>query len=409
MIPRYPLRSKHENVQQGDESNESKHARPNIVKYEVKKPYESTKLPSNKKVAILASEVRGKSKEKIVIKVIRSPSKSKHNIFKNIITPKRSQKKGGRLLKRILTPPRHLQVGCNIKTATPASEQERLVKHSGMRLTLSPNFSNVHQFEIRTSEFEPSEFQIEIPAHDALLVHCKICSVLEDYLEKGGIDFDFSTLMPWGCTSNIENKKQHRGNPPSSSLHSTLPPKRGALPCKGKHPVLSSLENIVDDIIVEGFFREYNKGCGKEDELGRVEACVFSSYKLRRFIVCYRASSDLQDRPIQGAQNKNSDSNDSHEEKHVPTDFNAKFSMSYHINLETSVFTLLKRLSSLKPFCDVVMTGHSFGATLATIAGINYARRHPEVRLSCHLFGCPRVGGNRLRNEVHCLPNLNVR
>ena len=102
------------------------------------------------------------------------------------------------------------------------------MKQSGMRLTLSPNFSNVRQLEIRTSEFEPSEFQIEIPAHDTVLVHCKICSVLEDYLEKGGIDFDFSTLMPSGCPSNIENKKQHQVNLSSSLLHSTLSPKRGA-------------------------------------------------------------------------------------------------------------------------------------------------------------------------------------
>ena len=105
-----------------------------------------------------------------------------------------------------------------------------------------------------------------------------------------------------------------------------------------------------------------------------MEACVFSSHKLRRFIVCYRASSDLQDRPIQGSQQKNSDINDAHANTFVPTDCNSKFSMSYHINIETSVFTLLKRLSSLKPFYDVIMTGHSFGATLATIAGLNYDR-----------------------------------
>jgi len=412
MIPRYPLRAKQENFQR-EEGIESQHAGPNIMECEAKKINKQAHQSPNKAGgvtiirSVLNSEVGKKSKEKTPVKAAQSPYK--HKIFKNIITPKRSKKKGGKLLNRTLTPPRYLQVGCGTKSKTPTSEQQKLVAKGGTRLTLSPNFPNVHQFEIRTSEFEPSDFQVEIPTHSSLLAHCKICSVLEDYLEKGGINFDLSSLMPWGCPSNMENNRQHQRNQESPSLHSTLSPKHDALPSKEKHPVLSCLEDIVDDIIVEGFFREYNEDCGREGGLGRVEACVFSSHKLRRFIVCYRASSDLQDRPIQGTQYKRSDSNIAHEDKHLPNDFNTKFSMSYHINLETSVFTLLKRLSSLKPFCDVVMTGHSFGATLATIAALNYAHRRPEMRLSCHIFGCPRVGGNRFRNEVHCLPNLNVR
>ena len=65
---------------------------------------------------------------------------------------------------------------------------------------------------------------------------------------------------------------------------------------------LQSLE-CADDLVVEGFFREYGKkveensgGSGSGGE--RIEACVFSSESLRQIIVCFRGSTAAQARPV---------------------------------------------------------------------------------------------------------------
>lgn len=76
--------------------------------------------------------------------------------------------------------------------------------------------------------------------------------------------------------------------------------------------------------------------------------------------------------------------------------------------MEEAVFALLTNLTTRKPFFDVVMTGHSFGAALATIGAMRYATSQPMMRVSCHLFGCPRIGGEDWRQLVHSLANLKV-
>lgn len=76
--------------------------------------------------------------------------------------------------------------------------------------------------------------------------------------------------------------------------------------------------------------------------------------------------------------------------------------------MEETVFALLANLARRKPFFDVVMTGHSFGGALATIGAMRYATAHPMMRVSCHVFGCPRIGGEDWRQLVHSLANLKV-
>ena len=76
--------------------------------------------------------------------------------------------------------------------------------------------------------------------------------------------------------------------------------------------------------------------------------------------------------------------------------------------MEEAVFALLANLATRKPFFDVVMTGHSFGAALATIGSMRYATAHPMMRVSCNVFGCPRIGGEEWRQLVHSLANLKV-
>ena len=61
--------------------------------------------------------------------------------------------------------------------------------------------------------------------------------------------------------------------------------------------------------------------------------------------------------------------------------------------LEPAVFILLSNLVARKPFFDVAMTGHSFGAALATIASLRYAMSNSQIRVLCYAFGLSKISG----------------
>ena len=94
-------------------------------------------------------------------------------------------------------------------------------------------------------------------------------------------------------------------------------------------------------------------------------------------------------------------------EQEVPV-FPAYRDAYFKPGIEESVFALLDELADRTPFCDVVMTGHSFGAALATLAGARYASSRHQIRVCCNLFGSPKVGGVDFRHWANSLPNLKV-
>ena len=345
----------------------------------------------------------GKSKNKAPTKTDKS-AKVPHKHQLKFLTPKRQKmsknstsasssikKRSGKLIRR-LTPPRHMDVGCRTPKRRSIPEGK-----SSISLTLSPRYSNAKSFELRSCELDPSGFQMEIPSHESCLTNCLICSIMDSYVEKGGVHFDFSSLMQWAKPNSVPINS-------SSKLESS----------SKQNSVLTDLKKVADDISVEGFFREYYPDSSKEGGLGRVEVSIFSSNQLGRFIVCYRGSSDVQDRPIQGkgvsSQLKESKKhNTKSKEDDECRGINHTVSAAYNAaGLKQSVFTLLNRLTALKPFTDITMTGHSFGACLATLAAKDYASERPQVRVASQVFGSPHVGGMNFRNEVHSLPNLNV-
>lgn len=304
------------------------------------------------------------------------------------------KKKGGKI-RRALTPPKDILVGCAktpLKLKTPQP------------LTFSPKFRNAGQYQLKSCEMDPSPFQIEMPLYQSILSSCKICAIMDNYVELGGVNFDFSSLMPFGGTSPDINVLLMGG---------PFEPKKEET--EG-NPILSKLQDVTKDIVVEGFYREH------VHEIGRIEVCIFSSESQRQFYVVYRGSSKLQDHPIHGPQKKgcrdpnNDESDDSGEESGDPkrddalrNDVNEMVLQAYNqTNLEQSIFTLLNRLTGFKPFYDVCIMGHSFGGMLATIAAYKYAKRKPATRIRCHVFGSPKVGGRSFRDEVHSLPNLNI-
>jgi hypothetical protein len=87
---------------------------------------------------------------------------------------------------------------------------------------------------------------------------------------------------------------------------------------------------------------------------------------------------------------------------------NGRFGSSYLPELEQRVFELIQRLSSDNPFCDVVFTGHSFGGSLSLIAAVRCAERYQDMTVSFHGFGVSKLGQKDYRLKAHSLPNLKI-
>lgn len=348
--------------------------------------YEGTLTPSTPKL----SDQGRKLDDAVPVLSKSSNVKDKHS---GKSTPKRppssranfllsSMKKSGRKLNRTLTPPRNIAVGCS-SSSNKSARRRTCINH----LTLSPQLLlDAPKYQIRSSEMDPTAFQVDLPPFDEIFSHAKICAVMDNYTEVGGREFDFSSLMLWKVRDKQSYPRQEEDSRDESSPSITST-------CSLESPIHSALKDAVPDILVEGFFREYFDDKSSESGLGRVEAVVFSSEHRRQFIVCYRGSSDVQNRPVHGNSTKLAE--------------NYSLQQSLKI-LNDCVYSLLYRLSILKPFCDVTMTGHSFGGVLSTYSGEFFAREHPVMRISCHVFGCPRVSDLDFRRSAHSLPNFKV-
>lgn len=87
---------------------------------------------------------------------------------------------------------------------------------------------------------------------------------------------------------------------------------------------------------------------------------------------------------------------------------NDRFGCSYLPELEQKVFELIQTLSSENPFCDVVFTGHSFGGNLSLIAAVRCAEKYQDMTVSFHGFGISKLCQKDYRLRAHSLPNLKI-
>jgi len=286
---------------------------------------------------------------------------------------------------------------------------------------------------LRSCEIEPSKHQIQIPGADEFYMHTKICSVMENY-SKVVHDFDFSSIVGLSRVALQSKFGPVRAITPGGSAMTQDP----------RRPIITSLLACSDDLVVEGFFHRRetptalslertsiseascetstcgsldgpldseipstNTGIDQEDG---VQVAVFSSQNKRQFIVCFRGNDEQQNEPVKGKPKLKevtggvSMLHPSQPHAVSPIFRNAYFSHK----LEAKVFNLLNDLATKNPFCEVVCTGHSFGASLATICATRYAAMYPMMVVSCHAFGSPRVGGIDFRRFVNSLPNLKV-
>ena len=146
-----------------------------------------------------------------------------------------------------------------------------------------------------STELDPSDFQIELPLKTEVLAHAKICNLMNGYTATQR-DFNFAMLS--GITRSTLEKEYEKSSVDDPMIAGSC-----------HRNVVKEVLECKDDLVVEGFFREYgNKGVNnsnKDENSGggdgggeRMEACVFSSESLRQIIVCFRGSTAAQVRPV---------------------------------------------------------------------------------------------------------------
>ena len=178
-------------------------------------------------------------------------------------------------LKKCLTPPRNTNFGSHIKSASSRA--------ASTLLSLSTSFDGVDNYRLTSSEHDPSPFQIEIVNKKEIVAHSKICSMMDGYT---GIQNDFNFGMLCGVNRSTLDKEYA-----SSTVDKPMI-------LGGNHrDVVHKLLEVTNDVIVEGFFREYTQETA-ERESERIEVVILSSEQLRQIIVCFRGSTANQAKPL---------------------------------------------------------------------------------------------------------------
>jgi len=318
---------------------------------------------------------------------------------------------------------------------------------------------------LRTSEVEPSVHQTSIPEATDLLIHARVCALLEGYdklLEtraKAGKrwfsfghlvgvsrkDLENMYLIAIGQKPQIpmfigeESEKLHEppplpqarsspfntprlGNPfenpvkdgqslksfPSAYSNDSkgtavnYRKRSSAFKAMKPHPsTIKSLLECTDDLIVEGYF---NETIGSDNDL--IEDIESTSVQVTVF------SSQRQRQFIVcycGTIGQHAKPSRSKATCKVDAcGVNESFGSSYLLEMEEKVFQLVDKLISENPFCDVVFTGHSFGGGLALIGALRCAEKNQDMTVSCHVFGVPKVGQSDFRQRAHSMPNLRM-
>lgn len=346
------------------------------------------------------------------------------------------------------------------KAVTPKKTAKMPLSLANLHLTDTESF-------LRSSEQDPAPHQVELPRDPTeLAVHVRLCRVMEVYREVDqNLDFGtFVTIDPAALESFARSggDASGKGARGGGSFCMGGEGRKGPVGVSDEGGVLSLPHRPVakmlvdcgaDDLAVEGFFHEVGddeadmtaQAAGVVSSTAtdkctqsRIEVAVFSSQIRRQFVVVYQGTAKQQIKPVRQrelrqAKDTNSwlnkeiiegggsmEDSSSEEESEcrvvLPAQKDATVASTFPAfrrgyfkqGMEQRVFGLLKELAEKHPFFDVIFTGHSFGAALATIGAVRYARESSTIRTSCHVFGCPRLGGHEFRSLAHSLPNLKI-
>jgi hypothetical protein len=177
-------------------------------------------------------------------------------------------------LKKQVTPPRHYYSSHAVDTNSNPDEM-------GL---LGTGFEGLDMYRMTSTELDPSNFQIELPSKKEVLVHAKICNLMNGYT---AVQRDFNFAMLSGITRSTLEKEYVKSTNEDPMIAGIC-----------HRDVVKQVLECADDLVVEGFFREYGKVNREENGGERIEACVFSSESLRQIIVCFRGSTAAQAKPV---------------------------------------------------------------------------------------------------------------
>lgn len=264
---------------------------------------------------------------------------------------------------------KHLSFPSPFKISKKKIEQEGEVRVQSAHA--NDDKDHGHNIILRTSELDPSVHQTKIPSAGELLIHARVCALLEGYdelLERrakaGKRWFSFGDLVglnrielqnmylnaigkqpeiplfigdisdqPPPLPQNLNSTRIYSlGNPfdvhlieiGSISSFTISSESTDSLKNKGRklcgpkanikpHPsTIKSLLECADDMIVEGYFTEtigYDGDLIDGCENTNVQVAVFSSQRQRDFIVCFRGSKRQYSKPIKNKGVTETDSN----------------------------------------------------------------------------------------------------
>jgi Lipase (class 3) len=247
---------------------------------------------------------------------------------------------------------------------------------------------------VRSSEHDPSPFQMEIPSLDQTLVAARLVQFVEHY-RKEDMNMDLSMslvgLSRREMASFVEDTDSSQAPPNLTQVHK---------------PVVESLLEAAEDATVAGFVATQNAGSAD----ARREAVILE--RQMQFIIVFRGTT--QEQAGKTGFFKKNHAKPKHQVALEPFENDGTDAKVFapikeaYIELEHRVFDCLDRLMDANPFCDVVFTGSSWGACMATLAAYRYASNRPMARVSCQTFGAPKVGNKVFRQQVNSLPNLKV-
>jgi hypothetical protein len=222
---------------------------------------------------------------------------------------------------------------------------------------------------VRTCE-QPAPHQIEIPTLPEFVVTARLNEFVENHRR---VDQNFD-LRQWVGLDRMD-------------LRQVKIPEHV--------PIAHSLLECGDDVCLQGVI---TKGSSADE---RLEVVVFEGQ--RQFIAVFRGTTEQQSKAGSKSKKKAVPLDKEHETVEVYQCF-----LEEYMKLEPECFALLDKLTEEHPFCDVVFTGHSFGAAMATLAAFRYANARPMMRASCLTLASPKVGFSLFRQMVNSLPNLKV-
>jgi hypothetical protein len=225
---------------------------------------------------------------------------------------------------------------------------------------------------VRTSYYEPSPFQMEIPSLPELVEVARLNDFVENY-RRMDQNFDMNEFIG-----------QSRLDIQSVTI-------------KEHQPIAQSMIECGEGLTVQGFL---SKGTSADD---RLEAVVFEGQ--RYFVVVFRGTTEQQTKLLGSSKTKRRAVALDSEQDNVEVYCGFKEEYS---KLEHECFTLIDKLTEQNPFCDVVFSGFSFGAAMATLSASRYAVARPMMRVACFTLASPKVGFSLFRHVVNSLPNLKV-